>query len=77
MTAVRNFPHFDQILGNNAQIVTMEGRSSVAMGAILLPMGVFLLFPLGVLGVPLGALGTGMERQELLQEKVCYYQVLH
>ena len=48
----------------------------MAMGAILLPMGVFLL-PLGVLGVPLGVLGTGMERQELLQEKVCYYQVLH
>ena len=33
------------------------------------------LFPLGVFGVPLGLLGPGSERRELLQEKVCYYQV--
>ena len=33
------------------------------------------LFPLGVFGVPLGLLGSGSERRELLQEKVCYYQV--
>ena len=32
-------------------------------------------FPLGVLGLPLGLLGSGSERRELLQEKVCYYQV--
>ena len=66
----------DQILGHDAKIVTMERRPSSIMAAkicaSLLPMGVFLL-PLGVLGVPLGA---GTERQELLQEKVCYYQVL-
>ena len=33
------------------------------------------LFPLAVLGVPRGLLGQGSERRELLQEKVCYYQV--
>ena len=72
----KTFYIWDKILGQNAKIVTQKERiSSMAMGAILLPMGVFLL-PLGVLGVPLGVLGTGMERQELLQEKVCYYQVL-
>ena len=53
----------------------IERRSSLTMSAkicgTLLPIGVILL-PLGVLGVPLG---TGTDRQELLQEKVCYYQV--
>ena len=70
--------NFDKILGNNAKIVTVERRPSTAMAAkicatVLPIMGLFLL-PLGALGVPLGA---GKERQELLQEKVCYYQVPH
>ena len=65
----------DQILGHDAKIVTMERRPSSIMAAKICAMGVFLL-PLGVLGVPLGVLGAGTERQGLLQEKVCYYQVL-
>ena len=50
-------------------------RSLLPMGVFLLPLGV-LMIPLGVLGVPMGVLRAGVERQELLQEKVCYYQVL-
>ena len=42
---------------------------------VLLPLGV-LGVPLGEHGVPLGILAAGRERQGLLQEKVCYYQVL-
>ena len=49
--------------------------SATLLPIVLLPLGV-LGVPLGEHGVPMGILAAGRERQELLQEKVCYYQVL-
>ena len=72
----------DQILGHDAKIVTAERPSSIMASKISATLLPIVLLPLGVLGVPLGEhgvpqgiLAAGRERQELLQEKVCYYQV--